>query len=328
MMSRRNIALSATGLLLVLGVTFGVMHWAAAPKAWPDFLMDKPDAPRYNTEVAKRDFGYRTGNHVPVGLYFKLLPGMELLSDQMVVNGDFQIVSQQEYREKSGEDTLVRIDLTVQTFVLKPKLEVKPTIAYRSAAGGEVKKLDLLPIEVYSSQTFDGRKSEHPKENEDVTFVADSHLITTGGMVTVGGLGVLFAVGVLMRNRRPRVKREKVAKKSKAPDAATGPFPPGWTPVQEAWAAIVGGDRSKPAFTLAAETIRTYFGVNTLTVSELQCSTAQHKDLLAAFLTICEKALWTTTALSDADVEAASTVLRNIEAALLAPPAPATPAAK
>lgn len=318
-MSRKNIALTGLGLILALGVTFSVMHWSGASRQWPDFLMDKPDAPRYNTDVAKRDFGYRTGNHVPVGLYFKLLPGMELLSDQMVVNGDFQIVSQQEYREKSGEDTLVRIDLTVQTFVLKPKLEVKPTIAYRSKAGGEVKKLDLLPIEVYSSQTYDGRKSEHPKESQDIAMVSDSHLTVTGGLVVAGALGAVFAAGWLVRNRKPRVKREKVSKTKVT--VATGPFPPGWTPVQEAWAAIVSGDRSKQAFTRAAESIRTYFGVNTLTVSEIKVSTVPHKELLASFLTICEKALWTTSPVSDADVKAASAVITDIETELLTPPA-------
>lgn len=323
MKNGKKIALAALGLTLCLGITFAVLHWSETAKSWPDFLMDKPDAPRYNTEVAKRDFGYRTGNHVPVGLYFKLSPGMELLTDQMVVNGDFQIVNQQEYREKSGEDTLVRIDLTVQTFVLKPKLEVKPTIAYRSVAGGEVKKLDLLPIEVYSSQTFDGRKNKHPKENADITFVADSHLTVTGAMVLAGAAGVILAVGGLVRNRLPRTKREK-AKKTKVV-VSTGPFPAGWEPVQLAWAAIVGGDRSKPAYTKAAEAFRTFFGVNTLTVREIQSSSVENKELIAAFLTICEKALWTTTPVSDADVEAASAVMTGVEAKLLAP-APAAPA--
>lgn len=318
-MSRKNIALVGTGLVLALGVTFGLMRWSAAARAWPDFLMDKPDAPRYNTEVAKRDFGYRTGNHVPVGLYFKLSPGMELLSDQMVVNGDFQIVSQQEYREKSGEDTLVRIDLTVQTFQLKPKLEVKPTIAYRSTAGGEVKKMDLLPIEVYSSQTYDGRKSEHPKESADIAIIADNHLTVTGGLIVAGALGAVFAAGWLVRNRKPRVKRAKPSKTKVK--VVSGPFPPGWTPVQEAWAAIVGGDHSKPAFTRAAESIRTYFGVNTLTVSEIERSTVEHKKLIASFLVICEKALWTTTPVSDNDVTAASAVMLDIETALLSAPA-------
>jgi hypothetical protein len=319
-MSRKNIVLTATGLLLALGVTFGVMQWTGASKTWPDFLMDKPDAPRYNTEVAKRDFGYRTGNHVPIGLYFKLSPGMELLTDQMVVNGDFQIVSQQEYREKSGEDTLVRIDLTVQTFVLKPKLEVKPTIAYRSAQGGEVKKLDLLPIEVYSSQTFDGRKSEHPKESADITFLSDGHLTVTSALVFTGAVGVVLAVGGLVRNRKPRVKREKVAKSKTA--EASGPFPTGWTPVQEAWAAIVGGDRSKAAYTTVVESLRTFFAINTLTVSELKHSAVQNKELIAAFLTICEKALWTKTPVSNADVDAASALMLEIEAVLLAPATP------
>ncbi len=318
-MSRKNIALIGTGLVLALGITFGLMRWSAATSAWPDFLMAKPDAPRYNYEVAKRDFGYRTGNHVPVGLYFKLLPGMELLTDQMVVNGDFQIVSQQEYREKVGEDTLVRVDLTVQTFQLKPKLEVKPTIAYRSTAGGEVKKLDIGPIDVYSSQTYDGRKSGHPMENADIAPVSDNHLTVTGGLVTLGALGVVVAAGWLVRNRKPRVKREKQSKTKVV--VASGPFPPGWTPVQEAWQAIVGGDRSKPAFTRAAESLRTYFGVNTLTVSEIQRSTVEHKALIARFLTICEKALWTTTPVSDADLAEAGEVMTDIETELLTPTA-------
>ncbi|MDZ4833989.1 MAG: hypothetical protein SGJ27_09455 [Candidatus Melainabacteria bacterium] len=322
-MSRKKIALTATTLALVACVALVALYKTSTSREWPDFLTDKQGAPKYNTEVAKRDFGYRTGNHVPVGLYFKLAPGMELLTDQTVINGDFQVVSQQEYREKSGEDTLVRIDLTLQTFVLKPKLEVKPTIAYRTKPGDDVKKLDLLPIEVYSSQTYDGRKSEHPKESADITFVSDNHLTVTGALVVLGALGVVLAIGGLLRNRKPRVKREKKSKTKT--EAASGPFPAGWEPVQSAWAAITGGDRSKPAFAKAAASLRSFFGVDTLTVSELKRSTVPNKDQLTAFLTRCEKALWTNNDVLDEEVEAANAVMVEIEASLL--PAPASPLA-
>ncbi len=311
-MSRNNIALISTGLLLIGLATFAVVRSTGASRAWPEFLTAKPDAPRYNTEVAKRDFGYRTGNHVPVGLYFKLAPGMELLSDQMVTNGDFQIVNQQEYREKSGEDTLVRIDLTLQTFVLKPKLEAKITIAYRNN-GGEVKKLDLLPIDVYTSQTYDGRKSEHPKESAEVTFLSDGHLTVTSAIVLTGAVGVVLAVGGLIRNRKPRVKR---APTTKSP-VKSGPYPAGWTPVQEAWSAITGGDRSKTAFTVAAKTMRSYFGVDTLTVDELLSSTVPNKELIAGFLAVCEKALWTTNSVTDEEVQRAKALMLDIESTLL-----------
>jgi hypothetical protein len=287
------------------------VRYATASQEWPDFLTDKQDAPRYNFEVAERDFGYRTGNHVPVTLYFKLLPGMEMMTEQMVVNGDFEEVSRKESRAQVGDDTLVRVDLVLQAFVLKPKLEVKPTIAYKSTSSGEPKKLDLLTIEVYTSQTYDGRKSEHPKER-DLAEIDDGHLWVTGAYILAGGIGLVLAVGILVRARKPRVKKEPRAKVS------TGPFPAGWTAVQAAWLVIVTGNNTKAAFTSVAELSRSFFAVESLTVSELKGSALPEKEPLVAFLSICEKALWAEAPIDETEIGQAADHFKAIEDLLLA----------
>lgn len=303
MKSKKKLLIAGLGIAIAAAfVTWFIVR--PSQSSWPDFLMDKPDAPRYNTEVVDRDFGYRTGNHVPVKLYFKLLPGMELMTEQMVINGDFEVVSKTEHREQKGADTLVRVDLVLQAFVLKPKLEAKPTIAYRSTAGGDPKKLDLLAIEVYTSQTFDGRKGKHPKEG-NLTKIDDGHLWITSAFVLVGSIGVLLAVGKLVRDHMPRLIG--------ATKLPVGDFPPGWTPVQEAWFAITSGDHSKTAFTRVAELIRTYFGVQSLTVVELRESTLPTKEPLAQFLTVCEAALWTDCAVDEKDIANAGAAMQTIE---------------
>lgn len=307
-MKKKPIITAIAIVALAVAVTAVVVQ-ARRERQWPDFLTAKQDAPRYNTEVKDRDFGFRTGNHVPVTLYFKLLPGMELMTEQMVVNGDFEVVSRKEYRETRGEDTLVRVDLVLQAFVLKPKLEVKPTITYKSTADGDPKKLDLLTVEVYTSQTYDGRKSEHPKE-ANLGPINDGHLWLTAACIIAGGCGVLVAVHMLVGKRLPRLKRQ--------PKVNPGPFPAGWSAVQEAWRVISEGDRTKPAFANVAGLVRTFFGVDPLTVSELSGSALPEKEPLIAFLAICEKALWTDTQIDDVELAKAHEFMTIMERLLLA----------
>jgi len=303
------------GLAIAFAAAF--VTWLAlrplhtAPE-WPDFLTDKQDAPRYNYEVKERDFGYRTGNHVPVTLYFKLLPGMELATDQIVINGDFNVVSRKETkRQRVGENTLVRVDCVLQAFVLKPKLEAKPTVVYKTSATSDPKKFDMLTIEVYTSQTFDGRKSEHPKERSDIAEINDGHLNVTLGFIITGGLGLVLAVGMLVRAIKPRILSPK------KPVVASGRFPSGWTAVQEAWVAITDGDHSKEAFTKVAHLIRSFFGVASLTVTEISRSSLPEKEPLAQFLTVCETALWTDRKLDDAELALAGDAFSAIETQLL-----------
>lgn len=305
----KKLILSGLAIAIIATVVTAVIVQARHERQWPDFLTAKQDAPRYNSEVKDRDFGYRTGNHVPVTLYFKLLPGMELMTEQLVVNGDFEVVSRKEYREKKGEDTLVRVDLVLQAFLLKPKLEVKPTIAYKSTADGDPKKLDLLTVEVYTSQTYDGRKSEHPKE-ATLALINDGHLWLTAICIIAGGCGVLLAVHMFLGRRLARLKRK--------PKVSPGPFPAGWTAVQEAWGAVLEGDRSKTNITRVAELIRTFFGVGPLTISELSERTLPEKEPLIVFLGICEKAVWTDSQIGDAELAKAQEAMTNIEALLLA----------
>lgn len=316
----KKLILSGLAVAIIATVVTAVIVQARHERQWPDFLTAKQDAPRYNSEVKDRDFGYRTGNHVPVTLYFKLLPGMELMTEQLVVNGDFEVVSRKEYRETKGEDTLVRVDLVLQAFVLKPKLEVKPTIAYKSTADGDPKKLDLLTVEVYTSQTYDGRKSEHPKE-ANLALTNDGHLWLTVVCIIAGGGGILLAVHMLLGKRLPRLKRK--------PKVNPGPFPAGWTAVHEAWSVVSEGDHTKLAFTNVAGLIRSFFGVGPLTVSELSDSALPEKEPLIVFLAICEKALWTDTRIEDEELTKAQEAMTAIEAQLLAKSSvPSTAAAK
>lgn len=302
-------ALAATKITCVVAAV-AIGFFGKTKTEWPDFLTDKAGAPQYNYEVAERDFGYRTGNHVPVVLYFKLKPGMELLADQFVIGGDFQEVSRKELREQHGDDTLVRLELTLQTFELKPRLEVKPTIAYRNG-NSETKKLDIGPVEVYTSATYDGRKDKHPKELA-LTEVSGGHLRVTFAFILVGVAGILLSLRAMAwRERRPRAKKEPAHKPVKSP------FPQGWTQVQEAWAAITRGDRSKAAFRRVVDLTRTFFGAATLTVSEVKRSAIAEKDALSDFLAAAERTLWTDKPVQDGDISTADGAMKELEARLL-----------
>ncbi len=307
-MTRRKLLVgSALTVLLLVGVA-GYLLTRPAKAEWPDFLTDR-DHPQYNTSVAERDFGFRTGNLVPVSLYFKLTPGMEVLTDQLVLNGDFQLVSKSEFREKQGDVTLLRIDLVLQSFVYKPKLELKPTVSYRNGTN-ETKKYDLMTVDVYTSATYDGRKEEHPKENDNLATFTGWHLAYTLGFILVGGVGLVCSIGMLVRNGKPRAKKEK------APKVVAGPLPEGWLEVQQAWAAVTAGDRSSATVGIAAQAVRNFFGVTTQTVGEIEKGEVEVKATLVAFLRICERAIFGSKPLGEQDVAPASAEFAKLEESL------------
>ncbi len=304
-MKRRKLLVGCllTALVLVAGTAFVLTR--PAKTEWPDFLVDR-DNPQYNTSVAERDFGFRTGNLVPVSLYFKLQKGMEILTDQLVLNGDFQLVSKTEYREKHGDVTLVRVDLVLQSFVYKPKLELKPTVSYRNGTN-ETKKYDLLPVEVYTSATYDGRKSEHPKENDQLATFSGRHLLYTLGFVLVGGIGLVYSISMLVRSGKPKEKKEQ------APAVVAGPLPTGWSDVQAAWATVTGGDRSSRAVGIAVQAMRDFFKVDTQTVGEIGGGELPQKTTLVAFLRICERSIFGSKPLAEQEVVRASAEFATLE---------------
>lgn len=308
-----GIVLAASLVLLTLTTLFVSR---AAAHVWPDFLAGKPGEPAYNFEVgdsasSNRNFGYRTGNHVPVSLYFRLSKGTELLTDQLVLPGDFQQVSKKVVSETKGEETLVRVDLTLQTFVFKPKWEVKPEIGYRTA-DGTVKKLSMLAVEVSSSNTFDGSKDKHPKEQNVEMVSVSGHNSLTALLVIAGIVGVLWAVRRLVR--KPKVQEVLV-------EPAADEVPAEWLAVRQAWAAITGGDRSKPAFARATQAVRAACGLPTATLSEIKTMSLPYGQQLAFFLRVCEQHVWTDQPVEFREISQAGDLLAEIEGIALAPAA-------
>src|SRR5215470_10514163 len=152
----RFVTWSALSMILCLGI-IAALYW---PKRaiWPQFPQSAEPAPQVVVQV-DRDFAWRTGDHIPVSVFIKLKPGVAVDLNSLAIEGDFEIAGNPEIfvREERDGTRLIRLLVTLQSFNLKPKLELKANLSYQLAGQREPRVVSLPGLEVYTSRTWDGR---------------------------------------------------------------------------------------------------------------------------------------------------------------------------
>lgn len=266
---------------------------------WPSFVPNETQKPQYDVQLA-RDYGFRTGNLVPVKIYFKVPEGTTLELESLSVHGDLQIVDR-DFHEEKGEHGLkyVRATLKLQGFIYKTKWVFEPSIDYNVAGDPKRQLLKMAPVEVSTSRTYDERKSNHPldpelKENQG------HHMVWT--VLTVGGGGIGFLIcliGLFLVKRSTGQKTEVVEETVETPDD--------WANITKAAASIEAGDRTKKALLALVLALRERFDVELATIEELAAQPAH--EALAAVLAVCEDAIW---GARDLAPEEASNLLQDV----------------
>ena len=193
----------------VLAAATFAWHKSSA-QTWPAFP-ETHETPVAVSDVLP-DFGWRTGDIIPLTVFIKEVPGTVCDLKSVVIKGDAQLRSLKSYEEKQADGTrLIRLQLEVQAFVLKqPVWEVTPYITYRTGEKQERKTLELPMFEIGSSNTYDkrkitivlpnGEKSEakdgHPKDQPKVNLTSYAWLEDIG-LGTVSLMLVVCAIWVI-----------------------------------------------------------------------------------------------------------------------------------
>lgn len=146
------IAVVAVVLTLLLSLFAGKPKLVAPPR--------NPSQPTATVQVdSGRDFGYRIGDPIDVTVSITVPPNAVLDPNGFSASGDFEHKLRQPPTETSlgGGYKLVRLHLTLQSFVPKQKLTMNALVPYRMQGQREEKELLIPPLDLYWSKTWDGR---------------------------------------------------------------------------------------------------------------------------------------------------------------------------
>ncbi|MGE0265495.1 MAG: hypothetical protein AB7V06_22685 [Candidatus Obscuribacterales bacterium] len=195
-------------VVLVVAVLFGsYLYFTRSDRVeWPDFTQvatqsDDPLAPLVVAR-AERDYGWRTGDIVPLTLFIKQLPGTRVDENSLAIEGDFAVVGQPEFLFKEEEDgsRMIRIRLNLQSMAVAKQLSLKTQILYRNLEKGEDYLYTPPAFAPFTSMTWDGR---------DIIQEGNPHVDTWSDTVVttlwIGG-GLLGAILMIILRKKLRSK--------------------------------------------------------------------------------------------------------------------------
>lgn len=291
----KKFAKCACVAIIVSGIVLAIAFYQSRQFEWPGFEENANGKPQYNVQY-ERDFGYRTGNLVPVRICFKLPAGTTLDVDNLTVEGDMSVAKRTVFTQ-AGQDgvTYIRLDLQLQAFVFKPKWTDKMFFNYRTAGSNELMTLEVKDISVTTSKTYDSDKtSRHPKE-PDLAINQGFHMVWTVLGLFAGLSGMIGCVVYLVKTRQVRAVAVVIP-----PAAAQDP----WLLVMEALTAIKDGDHSSAAFERLGLQVRAYSGLHTQTATQLVAANEPRHQAVGEVLAVCEPVVWGGQPALDADVHA------------------------
>ncbi len=277
MLRRALVVTAGAGIVAVVIVAAMAL---SNPKEWPGFPDLKGDRPAYVVEYEDRDFGWRTGNLVPITISFKVPPGTTIDAQNLSIQGDLNLVESR-ITKQNGEDglTYVRVEMKLQSMVYMPKWSATVNVSYR-VEGGKWQKLPVETLEVYTSKTFDGRK-RHP-EDPRMEAMHGFHAVWTFTLLSTGLVGTIFSVGVIIR--RPKARKQNAAV----------PLDP-WMEIDQSWRLLLDGDRDPQTLRTIAAALRFFFKAPSASIDDLIATGDPLNQQVARVLEVVESALWTGT---------------------------------
>ncbi len=277
-------------LALVLGVgAIAAVNWPSRT-VWPQFPATKDGAP---SVVVQRepDFSWRTGDSIPLTIFIKQAPHTRVDVYSLAAVGDFEKGQMRVFaRETRDGTTYIRLDVTMQSMAVKPKLVFLGNMSYSTDGSNDSKTFNIGPVEFYTSPTWDGRPNI---QEPAVTINQEFHWLITVGALLIGMAGFFTALVLL---RRYSVT-EPVAVKLTVWQESRRDF--GF-----AWEKIALGDDSVENYKEIERIMRRLYHFETRTVSELDLVLGvqhPHLDQIRVIVGCCNKVLYQELALEMKD---------------------------
>lgn len=243
-------------LVAVAGMT--AIYWTQRT-VWPDFPPASDPAPQVLVQV-EPDFAWRIGDRVPVTIFVREAPGVEVDLNSLATEGDFEIAGNIEVveREKRDGSRLVRITVYLQSFKAAEKLSFKALLGYTVGGSRDVRTLTIGAPDLYTSRTWDGR----PDIKDGPLPVQHGwHYVVSAVALLVGFAGSIGALILLARYRRQAASQIESIPLSRWQQARAD--------FNQVWAQIAMGDESEERFKEIERIIRRLYHIESRTLREI-----------------------------------------------------------
>jgi hypothetical protein len=188
--------LFAGAMLIVLAAVVGWWQWTQP--TFPAFTMATVQ-PQVIVQV-ERDYGHRTGDLITVDVFVSLPTAAQLDAKAVTVDGDFELALPPAVIEKKISDDVhaYRVRMALQSFKVKPKVELKSSISY---VVGETRQNVEVPVQTfYTSNTWDGRERLEEGDDPRVTAWRYAPRFVISLAVSIMLFGMMLAMAI--RHRR------------------------------------------------------------------------------------------------------------------------------
>ncbi|MGH9549941.1 MAG: hypothetical protein ACRD3W_11230, partial [Terriglobales bacterium] len=302
-MKIRNLILWGWAVLVVVLATgiLAALFWHERAD-WPQF--PQPDAahasaPQVVLKV-ERDYGWRTGDVVPVDLYIKQNPGTLVDKSSLAIVGDFEVRTQPKALielDRPDGSHWIHLHFDVQSFTVAKSWTLNANMTFRTLKTGEDTTVTLPGTVLYTSATFDGRQDNLQQGPQKfITSVLDVLLVF--GAFLIGVAAVIWGGRELERMAKGELKTTKERK----------------TPLLVVhhnfalvWQRIRKGDYSARNYEELERNLRWLYKIEARTYEqadlELEMTNHPYYEEVTTVLRLCDKRLYQHQYLSDEEHE-------------------------
>lgn len=268
-----------TGMVSGNSSTAGKVTW---PTSFPE---TKDSAPSVVVQVDP-DFGYRTGDVIPVTIFVRENAGTEVDISGLALEGDFEIRGEPVLTRKSlGEGAQgYCLQLQLQSFSIQPKLSSMVSFTWNVRGQRQWKEVKAPLVDVFTSLTWDGLRKEI--QPGPMTAITNNHLYVSIGMLA--GSVLLFIGCIVFQRYYHRLNAASEERRQASPRMVCK------RRVDAARKAIEAGDTSKENFRIIAEAVRTYLGLDSVLLSGVPEALGHnpYKKRIQASINLCERVVY------------------------------------
>jgi len=276
-------------MLVILAAVslLGYEYWANEV-VWPEFSTNQASAqaPQAVLKI-ERDYGWRTGDVLPVELYIKETPGTRVdLAAITMQNqaGDFEVRDALSPVRTKSDDSgahLIKAKFSVQSLNYGETRSLSLTLPYRVLATAETNTIQAPALVVHMSKTYDGRLDIQPLRTEMLSPVWD---YWQNALLFLLAAAMIFA-DVYLKSLHALLNRPAVT----VTDQVRSTF-------DDVWRRLESGDCSKENYEELERLVRRLFNLEPQTRGqiELQVSTVHHRFEyeIITIISLCDKRLY------------------------------------
>lgn len=279
--NRRKAVIGGVIASLLL-VAYWFLPSGGAPD-WPQYPETQESAPSVVSQL-EPDFGYRTGDVIPVAIFVKEQPGTEIDISSLALEGDFEIRGEPKIHRAGTEDGGQQycIQLQLQSFSMSPKLRATMSMQWNTKGNRQWKEVKHSLVNAFTSLTWDGERKEIqsgplPVINSLWKYLSPALMVFA---VLLFGACLFyqrwFERATAAREQKVQASARMVCKRQ----------------VDSARKRIEGGDLSEHHYVAIAAALRQYFNVESTVLAYIPLALGDHhpyKKRVQASINLCER---------------------------------------